>query len=155
MTQPTDAPRSGERMSIETPSDHARTILFNRIPEVTVVFWIIKVLTTTTGETAADYLNDTLGLGLTATSLLMGGLLVIALVGQFATRRYVPAMYWTVVVLISIVGTLITDNLTDGLGVSLWVTTAIFVVLLGATFGIWYARERTLSIHTVFTRRRE
>jgi uncharacterized membrane-anchored protein len=136
-------------------SERTRELLRNRIPQITIVFWVIKVLTTTTGETAADYLNGTLGLGLTATSLIMGGLLIVALAGQFLTRRYVPAMYWTVVVLISIVGTLITDNLTDGLGVSLWVSTGVFLVLLGGTFGIWYARERTLSIHSVYTRRRE
>jgi uncharacterized membrane-anchored protein len=85
----------------------------------------------------------------------MGGLLAIALVAQFATKRYNSGIYWTVVVLISIVGTLITDNLTDVLGVELWVSTLIFSVVLAVTFGIWFARERTLSIHTIFTRRRE
>ncbi len=142
-------------MTATLHDDRASTLLRNRIPEVTVVFWIIKILTTTTGETAADYLNGTLGLGLSTTSLIMTGLLAIALVGQFLTKRYVPAMYWTVVVLISIVGTLLTDNLTDGLGFPLWASTSVFVVLLGGTFAIWYAREKTLSIHTVFTRRRE
>jgi uncharacterized membrane-anchored protein len=140
--------------AIDTPQ-HLRTILFNRVPEVTLVFWLIKVLSTTTGETAADYLSETLGLGLPGTSLVMTGLLILALVVQFRTRRYSPPAYWTVVVLISIVGTLVTDNLTDGLGVSLWITTAVFAVLLAVTFGIWFARERTLSIHTIFTRRRE
>lgn len=134
---------------------HDRIILANRIAEVTVIFWIIKVLSTTMGETAADYLNDTLGLGLTTTSLVMSGMLLIALAVQFATRRYVPAAFWSVVVLISVVGTLLTDNLTDGLGVSLWVSSGMFLALLLITFAIWFARERTLSIHTVFTRPRE
>ncbi|WP_395245689.1 hypothetical protein ACGGZK_07705 [Agromyces sp. MMS24-K17] len=136
-------------------TEHLRTVLFNRIPEVTLVFWVIKVLSTTTGETAADYLIDQVGLGLTLTALLMSAVLTIALFVQFRTRRYQPIAYWTVVVLVSIVGTLITDILTDELGVSLWLSTGVFLVLLGATFGIWYAKERTLSIHTVFTRRRE
>jgi uncharacterized membrane-anchored protein len=136
-------------------SEHTRTILLNRVPEVTLAFWVIKILSTTTGETAADYLNADLGLGLSLTTLIMGALLVAALVAQFATRRYAAGTYWTVVVLISIVGTLVTDNLTDQLGVELWVSTIFFTVLLAVTFSIWFVRERTLSIHTIFTRRRE
>ncbi|SFR74635.1 Uncharacterized membrane-anchored protein [Agromyces sp. CF514] len=136
-------------------SEHLRAVLYNRVPEITLVFWVIKILSTTTGETAADFLNDALGLGLAVTSWIMAGMLAVVLVAQFATRRYNPPAYWTVVVLISIVGTLITDNLTDELGVSLWVSTGVFLALLAATFVVWFARERTLSIHTVFTRRRE
>src|ERR1700712_5765785 len=94
--------------------NHIRTILANRIPEVTLAFWVIKILSTTTGETAADYLNSTVGLGLQLTTLITGLLLIAALIAQFATKRYTAGVYWTVVVLISIVGTLITDNLTDG-----------------------------------------
>ena len=137
------------------PTDHMRTILSNRVPEITFAFWLIKILSTTSGETAADYLNSTLGLGLTITSWVMTALVVVALVAQFATKRYTSGVYWTVVVLISVVGTLLTDNLTDVFGVPLWVSTAAFTTLLAVTFGIWFARERTLSIHTIFTRRRE
>lgn len=136
-------------------AERLTSILVNRVPEVTLAFWIIKVLATTTGETAADYLNDTVGLGLTLTTELMGLILVVALVVQFTTGRYTSGIYWTVVVLISIVGTLLTDNLTDVLGVPLWVSTVVFLALLGATFTIWFVRERTLSIHTIFSRRRE
>src|SRR6478609_6413159 len=146
--------REGGGMTNTMP-EHIRTILFNRVPEVTLAFWLIKVLSTTTGETFADYLNVDLGLGLSVTTWIMSGLLAIALFAQFATKRYNSGIYWTVVVLISIVGTLLTDNLTDVLGVELWVSTVIFSALLAATFGIWFARERTLSIHTIFTRRRE
>ena len=134
---------------------HARTVLLNRVPEITFAFWVIKILSTTTGETAADYFNATLGLGLTVTTWIMGGLLAVALVAQFVTKRYTSGVYWTVVVLISIVGTLLTDNLTDVLGVELWVSTVIFSALLAVTFGIWFYRERTLSIHSIVTRRRE
>src|SRR6478609_8611933 len=131
-----------------------RTML-NKVPEITLYCWVIKVLCTTVGETAADLLNDNLGLGLTNTTYIMGALLVGALVAQFRIRRYVPSIYWLAVVLISIVGTLITDNLTDNLGVSLVTTTIAFSIVLAVVFAIWWASERTLSIHTIFTRRRE
>lgn len=129
--------------------------MLNKVPEVTAWFWIIKVLATTVGETVADYLNTTLGLGLTGTSLVMGSLLAVALGFQFRSRRYVPAVYWLSVVLISVVGTLITDNLTDNLGISLVTTTIVFAVALAATFAGWFLSERTLSIHTIHTSRRE
>ncbi len=127
----------------------------NKVPEVTIYFWIIKILATTVGETAADFLNETLGFGLTNTTYLMGALLVVALVAQFRMREYVPSIYWVCVVLISVVGTLITDNLTDNFGVSLVTTTVGFSIALAATFAAWYASERTLSIHSIVTVRRE
>ncbi|MFJ2669138.1 hypothetical protein [Streptomyces sp. NPDC087525] len=127
----------------------------NKVPEVTLHFWVIKVLCTTVGETAADLLNVDLGLGLVTTSYVMGGLLAVALVVQFRARTYVPWVYWLAVVLISVVGTLITDNLTDSLGVPLETTTAVFAVALAVTFAAWYLSERTLSIHTIRTGRRE
>jgi uncharacterized membrane-anchored protein len=129
--------------------------MLSKVPEVTVYFWLIKVLGTTVGETAADFLNDTLGFGLTNTTLVVGALLVIALVFQFRARRYIPALYWLVVVLISVAGTLITDNLTDALGVPLALTTAVFAVALAITFAVWYSSEQTLSIHSITTTRRE
>jgi len=129
--------------------------MLNKVPEITVFFWIIKVLATTVGETAADFLNTNLGLGLSTTSYIMSALLIAALVVQFATKRYIPWIYWLAVVLISVVGTLITDNLTDNLGVSLPTTTTVFAILLTITFVVWFAMERTLSIHTIITSRRE
>jgi len=131
------------------------TIDHNRVPEVTVPFWLIKLMAVTMGETAADYLAVNMGLGLTATSLIMAGILIVALVFQFAQKRYVPWAYWLAVVLISIVGTLVTDNLVDNFGVRLETTTIAFTVALAATFAVWYASERTLSIHSIFTTRRE
>ncbi len=129
--------------------------LLNRVPEVTLYFWIIKILATTVGETVADFLNDTLGFGLSGTSTVMTALLAGVLVVQFRAKRYVPAIYWSAVVLISVVGTLITDNLTDVAGVPLPVTTAVFTVALAGVFLAWYAKEGTLSIHTIVTARRE
>jgi uncharacterized membrane-anchored protein len=129
--------------------------MLNKVPEVTIFFWIIKILATTVGETAADNLNSSLSLGLTGTTYVMGSLLLIALFFQFRARKYVPGVYWLAVVLISIVGTLITDNLVDNYGVALETTTIVFSIALAATFAAWYASERTLSIHTIFTTRRE
>lgn len=128
---------------------------FNRVPKVTVDFWLIKLMAVTMGETAADYLAVNLGFGLTATSLIMTAVLIGALFLQFGQKRYVPWSYWLAVVLISIVGTLVTDNLVDNFGVSLISTTIGFSAALAATFGLWYASEKTLSIHKVFTFKRE
>ena len=129
--------------------------MLNKVPEVTIYFWVIKVLCTTVGETAADYLNMTLHFGLTGTSLVMGALLVVVLFFQFKARKYVPSIYWLAVVLISIVGTLITDNLTDKLEVPLETTTIIFSIALALTFAVWYVVEKTLSVHSIITIRRE
>ncbi|CAM3418364.1 Membrane-anchored protein [Deinococcus saxicola] len=135
--------------------DTALRTLISKVPEVTAFFWIIKVLATTVGETAADFLNTNLNLGLTGTSLIMGALLIAVLIVQFRLKKYVPGVYWLAIVLVSVVGTLITDNLTDNFGVSLWTSSAIFAAALAATFTAWYLRERTLSIHSIFTARRE
>src|SRR5215813_4372728 len=103
-----------------------KSVIYSKVPEITIFFWIIKVLCTTVGETAADFLNTNLNLGLTGTTLVMGVLLIIALFFQFRSKRYVAGIYWLVVVLLSVFGTLITDNLTDNLGVSLETTTIAF-----------------------------
>lgn len=139
---------------IMAKSESAREML-NKVPEVTLYFWIIKVLCTTVGETAADFLNAHLGLGLTNTTYIMGGFLLVTLFIQFRLRKYVPGIYWLAVVLLSVVGTQITDNLVDNFGVSLVTTTTVFSVALAATFAAWYASEKTLSIHTIYTSRRE
>ncbi|MCD9022780.1 COG4705 family protein [Cohnella silvisoli] len=129
--------------------------MLNKVPEVTIFFWIIKILATTVGETAADFLNTNLNLGLTNTTYVMSGLLIITLFFQFKSMKYVPAVYWLAVVLISVVGTLVTDNLVDNLGVSLETTTIIFTVALLVTFVAWYASQKTLSIHSIYTTKRE
>ncbi|MBC7644846.1 MAG: hypothetical protein H7123_06950, partial [Thermoleophilia bacterium] len=129
--------------------------MLNKVPEVILAFWVIKILCTTVGETFADYLNDTLGVGLTNTTYILSAFLAVALVFQFRLTRYVPAVYWTAVVLISVVGTLITDNLVENFGVALQTTTIIFAVALAATFAGWFASEKSLSIHTIVTSRRE
>lgn len=128
---------------------------WNKVPEVTPIFWIIKISSTTVGETGADYLAVQVGLGSDLTMACMGVLLVSALVLEMQARRHVPWIYWLTVVLVSIVGTQITDLLTDKLGVSLYASTSGFAVLLVGMFAGWFAVERTLSIRTIVTTRRE
>ncbi len=126
-----------------------------RVPAVTAYFWIIKVLATTVGETAADFLAVTLNLGLSVTSYVISGLLLIALLNQFRLKRYVPANYWLVVVLVSIVGTVITDRLVNKLGVSLATATVGFSIALATVFVTWYLSEKTLAMHSIQTAKRE
>jgi uncharacterized membrane-anchored protein len=129
--------------------------ILSKVPEITIYFWIIKVLCTTVGESAADFLNVDLNLGLTGVSVITGILLVVALIFQFRAKRYTASRYWLAVTIVSVFGTLVTDNLTDNLGLPLEASTLIFGVLLAATFLAWYLTENTLSIHSIFTTRRE
>ena len=126
-----------------------------KVPEVTAFFWIIKVLATTVGETFADYLNVTLGFGLNGTTLVTIVALVVALIFQFKSTKYRPSLYWLVVVLISITGTLFTDNLTDNVGVSLITSSVIFSIMLAIVFIVWHRTEASLAIHSIYTPRRE
>lgn len=129
--------------------------MLNKVPEVTFYFWLVKILATTVGETAADFLATNLNLGTTNTTFIVASALITVLVYQFRSKKYVPTIYWPAVVLLSIVGTLITDNLVDNLGVNLQVSTAVFAIALAVTFAIWFASERTLSIHSIVTSKRE
>ena len=129
--------------------------LLNKVPEITLFFWFIKIMATTVGETAADFLSVTLKFGLTGTSYFMSAVLLVVLIIQLRAKKYIPAIYWAVVVLLSIVGTLISDNLVDNLGVSLLTTTILFGSALAVVFVWWYLSERTLSVHTIDTNKRE
>ncbi|NMI55955.1 hypothetical protein FNV62_07125 [Streptomyces sp. RLB3-17] len=137
------------------PSGSRGRLRSNKVPEVTVYFWIIKVLCTTVGETAADLLNEKAGLGLTGVSVLMSALLGVVLVVQFRSSAYRPGVYWSAVALISVVGTLISDNLTDNMGVPLEASTTVFAIVLAVVFAVWHRRERTLCIHHIDTTSRE
>lgn len=127
----------------------------SKVPEIIAAFWVIKIMCTTIGETGADNLMEHTSLTLVSTLWLSVVVLAVALAVQFARGRYVPAVYWSVVVIISVVGTLITDYFTDVRGVSLWVSTGVFSVALGVVFAIWYSREQTLSIKTIVSPTRE
>ncbi len=127
----------------------------NKVPAITATFWLIKILSTTIGETFADYLAVNVGLGTAVTDGVMFAVLAVTLFAQLRTRRYTPWLYWLTVVLVSIVGTQITDFFTDQLGVSLYVSTAVFAVVLAVVFTIWWRQERTLAITAIDTPRRE
>ena len=129
--------------------------MLNKVPEVTIWFWVIKILCTTVGESFADWINMKLGLGLDTTALIFTGLLVVVLGVQLRMRRYVPFPYWLTVVVVSVTGTLYTDILTDEKNVPLAASSAVFGVLLAIVFGVWWLRERTLSIHSITTLPRE
>ncbi|MFD4559099.1 hypothetical protein ACFWP5_33065 [Streptomyces sp. NPDC058469] len=137
------------------PSGSRGRLRSNKVPEVTVYFWIIKVLCTTVGETAADLLNEKAGLGPTGVSVLMSALLAVVLVVQFRSSAYRPGFYWSAVALISVVGTLISDNLTDNMGVPLEAIATVFAIVLAVVFAVWHRREQTLSIHHIDTTSRE
>ena len=140
--------------TIRTKPSTAREML-NKVPEVTLWFWVIKIMATTVGETAADYLATNLNLGLTNTTFVMSALLITVLVFQFRARLYRPSIYWLAVVLLSVVGTLITDNLVDNFKITLVTTTIVFSAALAASFAAWFASEKSLSIHTIVTTKRE
>jgi uncharacterized membrane-anchored protein len=130
-------------------------VMLSKVPEITVWFWIIKILCTTVGESFADWINMTLGLGLDATALIFTVVLVAVLGWQLRLTRYVPFVYWLTVVVVSVTGTLYTDILTDDLHVPLALSTGVFAAVLAVVFGVWWARERTLSIHSIVTTPRE
>ena len=144
-------------MTKDTPTENESLgrVMLSKVPQVTIFFWIVKVLCTTVGETFADFLNFNLGFGLTLTTIIMGIAFFIVLYLQFRATKYVPGIYWLTVVLISVFGTLVTDNLTDSMGVPLEFSTVVFAVLLGLTFLFWYLSEKTLSIHSIHTSKRE
>jgi uncharacterized membrane-anchored protein len=141
----------GERAQVRYGA-RARSVL-NKVPEITVYFWVIKVLTTGMGETASDYLAHRfappVAVGFGAVAFLA------ALILQFSVRRYVAWIYWLAVIMVSVFGTMAADVLHVGLGVPYAVSTIFFTVALAAVFAVWYAREKTLSIHRIDTPRRE
>ncbi|MER5916650.1 hypothetical protein ABT124_41325 [Streptomyces sp. NPDC001982] len=143
-----------------TTTSEARTrrsgrLMLNKVPEVTIWFWVIKILCTTVGESFADWINMKLGVGLVNTAWIFTAVFVVVLGVQLRLKRYVPFPYWLTVVVVSVTGTLYTDILTDQLNVPLWISSAVFSVLLAVVFGVWWLRERTLSIHSVTTLSRE
>lgn len=145
-------PMSTEHLLDDRPLVSLRSTA-NKVPEVTVYFWIIKVLTTGMGETASDLLARLLG---PVPAVALGALaLGASMAVQFAVRRYIAWVYWTAVVMVSVFGTMAADVLHVGLGVSYAVSTPLFLAALAAVFCLWYGVERTLSIHSIRTRRRE
>jgi uncharacterized membrane-anchored protein len=143
-------------MSVTSVATAERSrIWLTKVPAIIATFWVIKVLSTTIGETFSDYLTVNVGLGPAVTDGVMAAVLAGALVMQFRTQKYTPWIYWLCVVLVSIVGTQITDFFTDTLGVSLYVSTVVFAVVLAVVFAVWHRQEGTLAIASIDTPRRE
>jgi uncharacterized membrane-anchored protein len=128
-------------------------VAISKVPEITVCFWIVKILTTGMGESASDYFTHTLGRAVAVS--LGGACLVLLLVLQFSVRHYVAWIYWLTVVMVSVFGTMAADDLRHILNIPFWATTALYAVVLAAIFATWYGVEGTLSIHSIYTRRRE
>jgi uncharacterized membrane-anchored protein len=135
-------------------SSSAKELLV-KVPAITAFFWIIKILSTTVGETFADYLNQNLGFGLTKTALVIAIALLFILSIQVSVTRYIPFIYWLTIVLISTVGTLLTDTLHDNFNVQNWQSIIIFSIALLVTFAIWQRREGSLEMKSINTRKRE
>lgn len=129
--------------------------MLSKVPEITVWFWIIKILCTTVGESFADWINMTLGVGLVLTAVIFTVVLAAVLAWQLMLDRYTPFVYWLTVVVLSVTGTLYTDILTDQFGVPLALSSGVFAAVLAVVFGVWFAKERTLSIHSITTLPRE
>lgn len=127
--------------------------IISKVPEITVYFWIIKVLTTGMGEVTSDYLAHTINPVIAVA--IVGAGLVASLILQFALRRYIAWIYWLNVIMVSIFGTMAADILHVGFGIPYIVSTTFFVIVLGMIFIIWFKSEKTLSIHSIYTRRRE
>ena len=130
-----------------------------KVPEVTVYFWMIKILTTAMGEATSDYFVHRVGLknttALAMVGFVTGVILAVSLVLQLRTTRYVAWTYWLAVVMVAVFGTMAADGVHVQFGVPYVVSSAIFSIVLAAIFALWHARERTLSIHSITTLPRE
>ena len=127
--------------------------MLRKVPEATALFWVTKILTTGMGETASDFLVNHINpiIAIVLAALVLG----VALVAQIRSHRYSPWIYWATVVMVSIFGTMAADVLHVGLGIPYIVSTLVFAVVLAVIFILWYAREKTLSIHSITTVRTE
>jgi uncharacterized membrane-anchored protein len=132
------------------------TPLAVKVPEITALFWIIKVTSTAMGEALADWLDGGDGLVFPAVGALVAlAAFIVALRIQFRTRAYQTTAYWFAVAMVATFGTMAADSLHQFLGLPYWSTTAFYAVILALVFWRWWANEHTLSIHTIDTRRRE
>jgi uncharacterized membrane-anchored protein len=129
-----------------------REPLAAKVPDITSSFWVVKLITTATGEAASDYLLNTMsyvGLGIGAAGF------VVSLWVQFRTRRYNTFAYWSAVMMVAVFGTMAADEVHHKLGASFGVSTLICALAVAATFWIWHRTEKTLDIHSITTRGRE
>ena len=142
-----------DRQDRLTRGKHVAWQVMTKVPKITLAFWVIKICTTAMGEATSDYLVKAID---PVVAVAIGGVGLIAALGlQFAVRRYVAWIYWLAAVMVSVAGTMAADVLHVGLGIPYYVTTIAFAVTLAVIFILWYASEKTLSIHSIYTRKRE
>ncbi|TDD96284.1 COG4705 family protein [Flavobacterium cellulosilyticum] len=127
----------------------------NRVASLGILFWIIKIFSTTVGETAADYVSVNLKFGLINTVILMGVITILVTIWNFKQKKYYPTSYWSLIVMMSIEGTLITDLLVEKSSVSLVTLDVVFTIAMVLLFYFWYKKEKTLSIHDINNDNRE
>lgn len=141
------------------PDKRFGSTVLSKVPEITLLFWVIKILTTGMGEAASDWLlnrgEGLPGLGVLGALVIDAVLIVVAFVLQFSARRYIPAVYWLAVAAVGIVGTVVADIMHFFIGVPLWATTSLYGGVLAVNFLLWHRLEKTVSIHSITTRRRE
>jgi len=139
--------------STEAKSLNNAKQIISKVPEITVFFWIIKILTTGMGEVTSDFLANNMN---PVIAVAIAGISFVAvLILQFSVRKYITWIYWLTVIMVSIFGTMAADVLHVGFGIPYNASTIFFIAVLAAIFGIWYASEKTLSIHSVYTFKRE
>ena len=132
-----------------------KSLTLNRVAGLSLFFWIVKILSTTVGETAADFVAVDMNIGLVGTSLVMGLITIGAVIWNFKLKKYFAPSYWFLIVMMSIEGTLITDILVDDFNISLITLDLIFFIAMALGFLIWYKTEGTLSIHKITNNKRE
>lgn len=126
-----------------------------KIPEVALMFWIMKICATTLGETAGDLLSMTMNVGYAVSSLILIGFFFVTLVAQLAAKRYHPLLYWAVILSTSTAGTTMSDYMDRTLGLGYARGSLLLVVILGIIFAVWRATEKSLSVTQITTRRAE
>jgi uncharacterized membrane-anchored protein len=145
---------SQQRIAATTqPAARPALRALTKVPEITIFFWVTKILTTAMGEATSDFMNSALGPAIAVPLMLIG--LVVALKFQFRQPSYKAWSYWLVVVMVAVFGTSAADALHVGFGIPYTVSTSFYLVVLTVVLIAWYKSERTLSIHSIYTRRRE
>lgn len=137
--------------NIKTFNQPKKAVILNRVANVTLLFWIIKIISTTVGEASADFFRHHFGHPAVIVAFF---LLIISIAIQIRFKKYVPWMYWTVIILVAVFGTMFADEI-HHFGVPLIVSTGSFITLLFMTLGVWYASEKTLDVHSIHTTKRE
>ena len=126
-----------------------------KIPEVTLLFWVMKICATTLGETAGDLLAQTMNVGYGTSSLILIGIFLVTLLAQLAVNRYIPGLYWAVILATSTAGTTMSDYMDRTLGLGYATGSALLITILLVVLGLWRLSEKSLSVTDIKTRKGE